>query len=160
MRIISFAAVPLLLVGGCAAIGTFSQQTGDLASGASDARVQTAEVREQQASAYNASLRLQLTAVEAHRVSLEQQVDDADAQLRRVRERLAASRAATAKQRADYRRLLREQQVLKGKLADMAAHPASTGDDAAGERAELDDLNRRKVALTREIDALQAGLGT
>ena len=160
MRMKTLGLLLLLLVSGCAAVGTFSQQTQDLTSGASDQRVQAAQVREQQASADNASLQLQLETVEAHRANLEQQVGDADAQLHQVRARLVASRAASASQRADYRRLLREQQALKAKLGTMAAHPAATSDDASVQRAQLDELIRQKDRLRHEIDGLQAGLGT
>lgn len=156
----TFRLLPMLLLcAGCEAMGTFVNETGDLASGRTQQAVERSQQAENSQRATNVSLRTQLAGAAAERRRLDGQLADARARLDRINARLAADRNATEAERDQYRGLTEKQAELQQRLAALsAAPPPNNQADAAAEKAELDRLAAQRNALARQVDALQRAL--
>jgi signal transduction protein with GAF and PtsI domain len=155
-------AVPLTLaaiLAGCAPVQTFVNQSQDLASGQSGARVQAAQVRQDQAREQNVVLQQQLADVDAEQARLKTQIDAARVKLQQIKNRINAENRATDEQRQTYQRLVDKQGELQRRLASLSsAPPAQDSSAAIAQQQQLDQLSSERATLEKQVDALQRAL--
>lgn len=155
-------AAPLTLVAilaGCAPVQTFVNQSQDLASGQSAARVQAAQERQDQAHAQNLVLQQQLADVNAAQARLKTQIDAARVKLQQIKNRINVENRATDGQRQTYQRLVDKQNELQRRLASLSsAPPAQDSSAAIVQQQQLDQLSSERAALEKQVDALQRTL--
>src|SRR5271157_138979 len=154
-----FSLSLLIALAGCASVGTFVNETGDLTSGRTAQSVAGAQQRQNQAMAENAALHNQLAGLQAQKATLHSQLTAAQAQLRSVNNKLAKASSATQEQRDEYQRLLDKQRDLQRRLAAAsAAPPPADPAAAAAQKAQLDQLAGEKDVLEQQVNALQRAL--
>lgn len=152
-------AVPMLILAGCASVGTFMHETGDLTSGRTAQMQRDAQANQDVALARNTSLRGQLAALHSQGARLKAQLGTAGAELRKVNTRLAQTAGATQAQRDEYKRLADQQRNLQRQLDTARAGPPPANASAVAEqKAELDRLAAEKDVLERQVAALNEGL--
>jgi chromosome segregation ATPase len=146
------------MLAGCTPISTFVDQSSDLASGNSAARVQAAQQRQNQARAQNVVLQQQFADVSSESAKLKSQIDAAHAKLQQIKNRITAENRATDEQRKTYQRLADKQSELQRRLAVVSSAPPQDSAGAIAQQQQLDQLSSERAQLEKQVDALQHAL--